>query len=104
MAKSISAVFGTVQEIKSQLCWLQVCIFLLLFLSVMDSPFMSPASAMPILPPTTGYVHTDPMEVGLAYVNCSGTEGALEECAVAMTTTITPCSQAGIVRQCLNGD
>ncbi|CAI8040768.1 hypothetical protein GBAR_LOCUS22670 [Geodia barretti] len=49
-----------------------------------------------------GYVHIDPMEVGLQYVNCSGSEGALEECAVAATTTKTQCSQAGIIRQCLN--
>ncbi|CAI8034438.1 hypothetical protein GBAR_LOCUS19387, partial [Geodia barretti] len=49
-----------------------------------------------------GYVHIDPMEVGLQYVNCSGSEGALEECAVAATTTMTQCSQAGIIRQCLN--
>ena len=52
--------------------------------------------------PVSGYVHIDPEEVGFSWVDCEGSEGGLEECDVS--TAIALCSQAGIVRQCLNGN
>ena len=102
MPKLISPLLGINGLIKPT--FLAPTLFLLLFLSgILHSILMTPTLPMPIPLVSTGYVHIDPMEVGLQYVNCSGSEGALEECAVAATTTKTQCSQAGIIRQCING-
>jgi hypothetical protein len=49
-----------------------------------------------------GYVDVDPVEVGYSHVSCVGDEAGLDQCTALSSETMAECSQAGIIRQCLN--